>query len=188
MRPAFVMIGLLALSSPTPASAGQNAAAAGGSQAPAGQSLPAGDVSANEVKAFIDKLPKDAISDLPIKAFDVGSHRVTVYGVFRPKSLRGEATLHETRTSETYYMLEGTATLVTGGTLADLKPRRNANDRSPRAQRIDGGVSRKLGPGDIVVIPGGTPHWWSSLDSDLRYVIIRSAPGLAPVATAPALR
>jgi mannose-6-phosphate isomerase-like protein (cupin superfamily) len=141
------------------------------------QPLPAGDVSAGEVKAFIDALPKDAISDRPIRAFDAGSHRVTVYGVFRPKSLPGDAILHETRTSETYYMLEGAGTLVTGGTLADpIPPAAGATNTGPRAKRIDGGVSRRVAPGDIIVIPGRTPHWWSSLEGDIRYLIIRSAP------------
>src|SRR5438309_513193 len=88
-------------------------------QPPAPQTLPAGDVGAKEINAFIDALPKDAISDRPIKGFDAGSHRVTVYGVFRPKSMPGDAILHETRTSETYYILEGTGVLVTGGVLAD---------------------------------------------------------------------
>ena len=142
------------------------------------QTLPAGDVTAGEVKAFIDALPKDAISDRPIRAFDAGSHRVTVYGVFRPKSLPGDAILHETRTSETYYMLEGAGTLVTGGTLAEpIAPAAGATNTGPRAKRIDGGVSRRVTPGDIVVIPGRTPHWWSSLEGDIRYLIIRSTPG-----------
>src|SRR5690349_23344441 len=78
---------------------------------PTGRALPAGDVSAKEVKAFIDALPKDAISDRPIRGFDTGGSRVTVYGVFRPKALPGDAILHETRTSETYYILEGFGTL-----------------------------------------------------------------------------
>jgi mannose-6-phosphate isomerase-like protein (cupin superfamily) len=140
--------------------------------------LPAGDVTAGEIKAFIDGLPKDAISDRPIRSFDAGSHRVTVYGVFRPQSLTGDAILHETRTSETYYMLEGAGTLVTGGTLADLiQPPASPTSTSVRGRRIDGGVSRRVTVGDVVVIPGRTPHWWSSLDSDIRYLIIRSIPG-----------
>lgn len=140
--------------------------------------LPAGDVTAGEIKAFIDALPKDAISDRPIRAFDAGSHRVTVYGVFRPRALAGDAILHETRTSETYYMLEGSGTLVTGGTLADIiPPAPNATSTGPRARRIDGGVSRRVTVGDVIVIPGRTPHWWSTLDSDIRYLIIRSTPG-----------
>ena len=148
--------------------------------------LPAGDVSAKDITAFIDALPKDAISDRQIKGFDTGAGRVNVYGVFRPKTLPGDAILHETRTSETYYILQGTGTLVTGGVLADMiKPAPDATNQGPRAKRIDGGVSRKVGPGDIIVIPGRTPHWWSSLDGDIRYIIIRSAPAAAAAAAQP---
>ncbi len=31
-------------------------------------------------------------------------------------------------------------------------------------------------PGDIIVIPGGTAHWWNGLEGDIAYLIIRSAP------------
>ena len=141
--------------------------------------LPAGDVTSGEIKAFIDALPKDAISDRPIKRIDVGSHAITVYGVFRPKALAGDAILHETQTSETYYMLEGAGTLVTGGTLADLLPPQAGASTSTRGRSIKDGVTRRVTPGDIVVIPGRTPHWWSNLESDIRYLIIRSSPARA---------
>ena len=41
---------------------------------------------------------------------------------------------------------------------------------------INGGVSRRVGPGDVIVIPGNLPHWWSSLDTDIRYLIFRPDP------------
>src|SRR2546428_7510209 len=85
---------------------------------PAGKAgQPATDVTGAEVKTFIDKLPKNAISDLPIRVVDVGGYRVGVFGVFRPKSVKQDAVLHEAATTEVYYMLEGSGTLVTGGTL-----------------------------------------------------------------------
>ena len=37
-------------------------------------------------------------------------------------------------------------------------------------------MSRKVVPGDLIVIPGNLPHWWSSLDSDIRYLIFRPDP------------
>ena len=37
-------------------------------------------------------------------------------------------------------------------------------------------VKRRVGPGDVIVIPGNLPHWWSSLDSDIRYLIYRPDP------------
>lgn len=141
--------------------------------------LPALDVPASQVKAFIDALPKDRVSDLPIRITDVGGYKVGVYGVFRPKAMPGDANLHETSVTEIYYMLEGTGTLVTGGRLVnDRSAGTSPNTGTPnrRGTSIDGGISRKVGPGDIIVIPGRLPHWFSALDSDLRYVIYRADP------------
>jgi len=141
--------------------------------------LPATDVTANDTKKFIDNLPKDRVSDLPIRVTDVGGSKVGVYGVFRPKAAPGDANLHETSVTEIYYMLAGSGTLVTGGRLVDdrsagVSP--NTGTPNRRGTAILGGASRRVGPGDIIVIPGRLPHWWSSLDSDLRYVIYRSDP------------
>ena len=138
--------------------------------------LPATDVSAAQVNAFIDALPKNAITDAPIRAVDVGGYRVGVFGVFRPKNMPGDAIAHETRTTEIYYMLQGGGTLVTGGTITSMKPPPAGRNAGPRGDKIEGGVTRHVGPGDIIVIPGRTPHWWSSLDSDIRYLIFRPDP------------
>ena len=108
-------------------------------------SLPAHDVTAADIKAFLDELPRDRVGDLPIRIVDAGTHRVRVYGVFRPQAVTGAANVHEVARSEVYYMLEG-------------------------------GVGRRIVPGDIVVIPGGTPHWWSGLEGDIAYLIIGSDP------------
>lgn len=146
---------------------------------------PAVAVTAADVKAFIDKLPKDQVSDLPIRVADVGGYKVGVYGVFRPKAVPGDAILHDTSVTEIYYMLEGTGTLVTGGTLIDersagLSP--NTKRPNLRGSGIQGGTSRGVVPGDIIIIPGKVPHWWSSLDGDIRYLIYRPDPqGLQPI-------
>jgi len=140
---------------------------------------PAVDVSNASIKAFIDALPKTRVSDLPIRVVDVGSHTVGVYGVFRPKSSVQEAIRHETSVSEIYYMLEGSATLVTGGRIADERAAGDSpNTKRPnfRGSRIEGGVSRRVVPGDVVIIPGRVPHWWSELDGDIKYLILRPDP------------
>ena len=140
---------------------------------------PAVDVTAANIKHFIDKLPKDRVSDLPIRVADVGNYKAGVYGVFRPKAVPGGAIRHQTSVSEIYYMLEGTGTLVTGGSIAGEK----SLGASPNTTRpncggaaIEGGVSRKVVPGDVIVIPSTLPHWWSTLDSDMRYLIFRPDP------------
>jgi quercetin dioxygenase-like cupin family protein len=52
-------------------------------------------------------------------------------------------------------VLEGAGTLVSGGTMADPKAR-NAN--LIEGSQIEGGVTRTLGPGDVILIPAGVPH------------------------------
>ena len=54
-------------------------------------------------------------------------------------------------------VLEGTGTLISGGTLADAKPR---NAGLVEGSRIEGGTTRTLGPGDVILIPAGVPHWF----------------------------
>ncbi len=133
------------------------------------------DVTSADIQAFINALPRDRVSDRPIRVVDVtGDYRVGVYGVFRPKDYPGGANLHEVNTTEIYYMVEGVATLVTGGTLAE--PTSTPNGTSVRGNGIDGGISRRITKGDVVIIPGHTPHWWSELETDIEYLIFRPDP------------
>ena len=144
-------------------------------QTPPPAPMPATHVTGADMKRFIDAMPKDAITDAPLRFVDVGSHRIGVFGVFRPRTQPGDAIAHETRTSEVYYILEGAGVLVTGGTIAGLKPPPGRGP-GPRGERIEGGVSRRVAAGDLIVIPGRTPHWWRSLEGDIRYMIVRSDP------------
>jgi quercetin dioxygenase-like cupin family protein len=41
---------------------------------------------------------------------------------------------------------------------------------------IQGGTSRQIKEGDVVVIPAGTPHWFSKIDGSLAYLVIRIDP------------
>jgi mannose-6-phosphate isomerase-like protein (cupin superfamily) len=137
--------------------------------------LPATDVTASNIKSFIDALPRDVVSDKAIRIVDVGGYHVGVFGVFRPKTIKQEANLHQTKVTEIYYILDGSATLVTGGTLPDPHPLR-AGSTTFQSTKIEGGVSRHVAKGDVIVIPGRTPHWFSSQDGDLRYLIFRPDP------------
>ncbi len=52
-------------------------------------------------------------------------------------------------------VLEGSGTLVSGGTMADAKA---SNPTLIEGSRIEGGATRALGPGDVILIPAGVPH------------------------------
>jgi quercetin dioxygenase-like cupin family protein len=54
-------------------------------------------------------------------------------------------------------VLEGTGTLLSGGTLVGATTRREG---LVDGDRIDGGTARRLGPGDVLLIPAGVPHWF----------------------------
>ena len=126
--------------------------------------VPATDVTAADIDAVLKSLPKDKITDAPIRVADVGGYRIGVFVVFRPKSneLKERAGVHNTRVTEIYHMMEGSGTLVTGGKIV--------------TGRIEGGVTRHVAKGDVVMIPGRLPHWWSSLDSDIVYVRLTPDP------------
>ena len=115
MRNAALLIVSLSLATPV------------GAQTPAPATPPvATDVTAVDIATFINALPRDAVSDRPIRVVDVtGDYRVGVYGVFRPEDVVGGPNLHQVSTTEIYYMLEGSATLVTGGTMVRFEPPRS---------------------------------------------------------------
>jgi quercetin dioxygenase-like cupin family protein len=54
-------------------------------------------------------------------------------------------------------VLEGSGTLVSGGAMADSKV---SNANLVEGSRIEGGATRPLGPGDVILIPVGAPHWF----------------------------
>jgi mannose-6-phosphate isomerase-like protein (cupin superfamily) len=58
--------------------------------------------------------------------------------------------------AELVYVLAGSGTLVSGGTLADRKHWYDETDGG----RIEGGTTRLLKPGDVVLVPEGEPHWF----------------------------
>lgn len=54
-------------------------------------------------------------------------------------------------------VLDGAGTLVAGGVMADPEVKR---PNLVEGSRIEGGETRSLGPGDVILIPAGAPHWF----------------------------
>jgi mannose-6-phosphate isomerase-like protein (cupin superfamily) len=139
--------------------------------------LPATDVTAAEIQTFLKSLPRDTVTDKAIRTVDVGGYRVGVFGVFRPKAQPGDANRHDTKVTEIYYILDGGGVLVTGGKMVDEQKRQTTIGHvSYQAPKIEGGVTRHVAKGDVIIIPGNTPHWFSSLDADTTYLIYRPDP------------
>lgn len=82
---------------------------------------------------------------------------------------RGMAEIH-TRDTDIAYVLQGSATLVTGGTAVDLK---SIGPEELRGTAIEGGETRPLTVGDVVVIPNGVPHWFKEVKAPFLYYVVK---------------
>ena len=70
---------------------------------------------------------------------------------------------------ETYYIIDGTASLVTGGVL-DPPPAVPADPDIVRSTTIKNGQTRQVARGDVIVVPPGTPHWFNAIDGTITYL------------------
>ena len=77
--------------------------------------------------------------------------------------------------TELHMVLEGSATFVTGGQIVAGK--------DGGASTVEGGVSRKVNKGDVVIVPPNTPHWYQQIDAGITVVEVRF---IAPATAAPA--
>ena len=75
----------------------------------------------------------------------------------------GPAAVHE-KEAEMFYVIEGSATLVTGGKLVNEK-RTNAENLTGTA--IEGGSARPVAKGDFIIVPENTPHWFSPINGTI---------------------
>jgi mannose-6-phosphate isomerase-like protein (cupin superfamily) len=74
----------------------------------------------------------------------------------------GPAAVHE-KEAEFFYVIDGSATMVTGGKLVDEK--RNGDNLTGTA--IEGGSPRSVARGDFIVVPENTAHWFSAINGTL---------------------
>lgn len=99
--------------------------------------------------------------------FDAGE-RYMVHASRREKP--GMAEVH-TEDADIVRVLEGTATLVTGGAAVDLK---QAGPGEFRGAAIEGGQTRQLKQGDVVIIPAGVPHWFKEVSAPFLYYVVKA--------------
>jgi len=81
----------------------------------------------------------------------------------------GEVEVHDKET-DTFYVLDGSATLITGGTMVGGKVTAAGQHRG---KSITGGESRQLANGDVIVIPAGIPHWFKEVPRSIDYYVVK---------------
>ena len=116
-------------------------------------------VSASDVTALIAKAKAERKGDQALLAQSM--IQLAPYNVsLEYRAAVANAAVHETE-AELFYVIDGSATLVTGGKLTN-ENRTNAANLS--GSGIEGGVSRRVAKGDFIMVPEGTPHWFSAID------------------------
>lgn len=81
----------------------------------------------------------------------------------------GMAEVHQLDT-DIIYVLEGSATMVTGGTAVDAK---STGPGEIRGTTIRGGENHRLSKGDIIIIPNGVPHWFQEVQGPFTYYVVK---------------
>ena len=90
-------------------------------------------------------------------------------GPYAPEAYRPAVEVH-TNEADLFYVIEGSATQVLGGTVNGGK------ETAPgqiRGSTIDGGQTYRLGKGDVMWVPAGMPHWFPEIPEPLSYLLVK---------------
>ena len=142
-------------------------------------------ISGDEIQAYLKRVEGAAVADQQVRALDIGKINVDIGVVYRGKltAPTPQSVAEHDLVSEVYHIIDGSATLMTGPDIVDLKKRSN-DDRAVRllngpggnGASIRNGVSHQLKAGDVIVIPAGTGHQFTQIDDHIRYLMVRLDP------------
>jgi mannose-6-phosphate isomerase-like protein (cupin superfamily) len=165
MLSALALVAGLGVHAQTPAQ-GRGAGRGRGESAPPTPAPPPGSAGIYRSDAELTAALKRAIaaangeqSSSPIANTD--QYRVNI--VHREKA--ANALAHPGNT-ELHYIIEGTGTVVTGGTIV-----RGAGGTS--SATIQDGETRRVQKGDVIVVPAGSAHWYKEVTTPITYLEVR---------------
>jgi len=138
-----------------------------------------------ELESYTKKAIAEKLVDQQVRDIDIGKAHVGIGMVHRGKLDKPapNSVAEHDQISEVYHIISGSGTLVLGPDIAD-RQRRPATSRTVvefngpgnNGSEIRGGVAYDLKPGDVVVIPAGTGHWFTRIDDHIDYLMIRVDP------------
>jgi mannose-6-phosphate isomerase-like protein (cupin superfamily) len=140
-----------------------------------------------DILSAVEKTAKDAVNDSQIRVVSVNNEYNVGVGVVHRARTAGRdigGGIEHSEITEVYHVISGTGTLVLGGNIENAKATpaespvvRLLNGPSTGGGRVAGGTSHTLGPGDVVIIPPNTPHWWTDIPTDqIVYLVVRMDP------------
>jgi mannose-6-phosphate isomerase-like protein (cupin superfamily) len=139
-------------------------------------------VPAEEIQAYWQHAKQYRLVDQQARAVDIGKVNIGLGVTYRGKldGPQPNAVAEHDLVSEVYYVVEGSATFVTGPDIenmqrrpADLQTVREYNGPGNSGAAIKNGVEHHLKPGDVIVVPAGTGHLFTKIDDHIGYVMVR---------------
>jgi quercetin dioxygenase-like cupin family protein len=113
-------------------------------------------------------VPKEKVAEAKSKGGPLTRGSNYIVSISR-RDKAGKVEVHADET-DVLYILEGTATFVTGGTVVDGKTTRPGQILG---ESVNGGQSHSLSSGDVIVIPKGTPHWFKEVPGIVVYYVVK---------------
>jgi uncharacterized protein GlcG (DUF336 family)/quercetin dioxygenase-like cupin family protein len=118
-----------------------------------------------EAVTFIDGQAVAAGFDKGVVLVSMGNYMIHA----SHREADGVAEIH-TLDTDLIYVLEGAATLTTGGHVPGASATEPNELRGPS---IVGGESRRIARGDVIVVPAGVPHMFTELSGALNYYVVK---------------
>src|SRR5215208_3708351 len=137
-------------------------------------------IGAEDIARTLKESTANNVVDQPIRAMDItapSGHRASL-AMLRRTRAETAALIHD-RVTEIYQITEGSGTLVIGGTLEAAKATdlTRLNAGPSRTGIHQGGDSKHVAPGDVIIVPAGAPHRFSALDGPvITYLVFRFEP------------
>jgi len=139
----------------------------------------------SELQAYTKKAIDEKLLDQQVRDIEIGKAHIGIGMVHRGKLDKpaADSVAEHDQVSEVYHIIDGTATLMLGPDITNRQRRpatqltvREFNGPGNNGSEIRNGVSHNLKPGDVVVIPAGTGHWFTKIDDHIDYLMVRIDP------------
>jgi mannose-6-phosphate isomerase-like protein (cupin superfamily) len=142
-------------------------------------------IPAAELRAYTSKAAAENLTDQQVRDVEIGKAHIGIGMVHRGRlaSPAPDSVAEHDQVSEVYHIVDGTATLTLGPDIvgrqrrpATLTTVQQFNGPGNNGSDIRNGISYDLKPGDVVVIPAGTGHWFTKIDDHIDYLMVRIDP------------
>jgi mannose-6-phosphate isomerase-like protein (cupin superfamily) len=139
----------------------------------------------SELQAYTKKALAENLLDQQVRDIEIGKAHIGIGMVHRGKLDKPapNSVAEHDQVSEVYHIIDGTATLMLGPDITNRQRRpatqltvREFNGPGNNGSDIRNGKSYDLKPGDVVVIPAGTGHWFQKIDDHIDYLMVRIDP------------